>query len=324
MSTEAWKTRSTPRLGRRCAAPPSARAAGRGSRSWPCRAAAATGRSRRCGCLAGRRARSRRRCRAARTACGARTRACRAGLPREDRRDEVPVAAVVVEGGPGGCAIGRSRTKPTQSRLRAISSIVSGGADVSGSFQSRPDVDVEQVSDRQLRLACRSALATVAPEERLEHRLVDAGDLAALHGDAGERADDRLGHRVDEVAHAGAKRRVVRLGDDPAVADDEQAVHLVRGAEVDELGERRRRRRPCASGVDDLPAGGRPGRRRRRRRRAPRRRRRAGAPRTLRRSSRRRRTAQAVAIHRRRRGTGYAPALRAPSWRSRPTTPLGK
>ena len=124
-----------------------------------------------------------------------------------------------------------------------------------------------------------SALATRAPAERLEHRLVDAGDLAALHRDAGERADDGLRHRVDEVAHARGetarstpRRRSGRGGR--------------RGGCPCRWRRRSRRGRrgptkttPCASGVEtSQPAVGQGPRRRRRR--APRRRRRGGAPRT--------------------------------------------
>ena len=160
------------------------------------------------------------------------------------------------------------------------------------------------------------------PAERLEHRLVEAGDLAALHGDAGQGADDRLGHRVEEMRHAGAKRRVVRVDDDPAMADDQQAVHVAPGAELDQVGERGRanalrfRRR-------DFPAGGRPGH----------------AGRVLgrvygtgkekmpgecqQRGEEVARRAQRRSVHGRP-SAREGPRLRLPSARRRPTTPLGK
>jgi hypothetical protein len=230
----------------------------------------------------------------------------------------VPVAAVVVERLPR-----RPRHRPVEDEADPVAAALHLQHRLRRRFGQRlAPVDarrhVEQIGDPQRPLVGID-VRDAAIGERRQHRFVDAED-AVVGGDGDERADDRLGDRVDGVAQPRPIRSKGRLGDDPAVAHDEDAVHVVRGSEIDQLGEHGGGG-ALRLGGRRFPTGGRPRRCRGRHRLGG-----SGAAHQQRqRPEQRERTkasASATDHVRRDRFSGFA--ARLPSARRRPTTPVGK
>ena len=126
----------------------------------------------------------------------------------------------------------------TQSGLRSISNTDSGRP-VSGSFQSIPEVMSEQVLQRD-RFLPVIEVGDAAVGKQIQHAMIGAIQQTILDGERRQRADHRLGGRIDDVGNVRGIRRVIGIEDDPAVPHDQEAVEADRGAEVDQPGERRR------------------------------------------------------------------------------------
>jgi hypothetical protein len=122
---------------------------------------------------------------------------------------------------------------------------------------------VQQVLDRN------GLLAIVGIDDRpvgkeIQRAAIKAVEQSVFQRDGDQRGGDGLGRRIDAVLMSGPERRVIRLGDDPAVPRDKKAFHFLRRAEIHQIGERmrvhplqlRRRRFPCLRRPDHVVLGG--------------------------------------------------------------------
>ena len=73
--------------------------------------------------------------------------------------------------------------------------------------------------------------------KQIDDRMVDAVQKTLLHLDRRQRADEALRHRSQIVANVRGVRRVISVDDDFAVANNQQAVLLVRADLVHEPSE---------------------------------------------------------------------------------------
>ena len=74
--------------------------------------------------------------------------------------------------------------------------------------------------------------------KKLQHATIQAVEQSIPERDRDQGPGHRLGRRIDAMPVAAAERRIISLGDDPAVPRHQQAVHFFRGAEFYQIGKR--------------------------------------------------------------------------------------